>query len=414
MPDHNLPSGVLPSRAAAEAPASGGPEIARPRRWRWLLLLAVAAMLGLGGALALRDEITSASDRQAHAAAGLSVPAEPPPALTVTVAPAARRPMARVVVGDGSVVAWQELVIGAEAGGLRVAEVAVEEGDRVRQGQLLVRLEASVLAAQRDGAEASVQEAESALRIARQDLVRSVELSRTESAPRQALEQREAAARQAEARLAAARARRDEAAARLAQTRILAPTDGVVSRRTVLSGAVTSVGQEMVRLIRDGRVELDARVPELEFAAVRAGQRARVFHGDREIEAEVRAVAPTVAADTRLGVVHVALPPESGLRPGMFARAEILPEAAPVLAVPQEAVLFREGRPAVFVLSADDRVAFRQLATGRRRDGAVEVVEGLAPGERVVVSGAGFLSDGDRVRVAGALDPAGGRQAATR
>jgi multidrug efflux pump subunit AcrA (membrane-fusion protein) len=87
----------------------------------------------------------------------------------------------------------------------------------------------------------------------------------------------------------------------------------------------------------------------------------------------------------------------------MFARAEILPEAAPALTVPQEAILFREGRPAVFVLSeSGDRVSLRPLATGRRREGVVEVTEGLAPGERVVVSGAGFLTDGDRVRVAGA------------
>ena len=98
----------------------------------------------------------------------------------------------------------------------------------------------------------------------------------------------------------------------------------------------------------------------------------------------------------------------------MFARAEILPEATPALLVPQEAVLFREGRPAAFILSENDRVALRPLATGRRREGAVEVTGGLAPGERVVVAGAGFLSDGDRVRVAGASEPAGGRQAAAR
>ncbi|MBD0274101.1 MAG: efflux RND transporter periplasmic adaptor subunit [Acetobacteraceae bacterium] len=364
-----------------------------------LLAAVVAAVLGLGGATLLSI--------RGPAVFGRAPPppppaAEPPPALTVSIAAAAERPMPRVVVGDGSVVAWQELVIGAEAGGLRVVEVAVEEGDRVRRGQLLARLEDSVLKAQRDAAEASVQEAEAALRVARQDLVRSEELSRGQIAARQTLEQREAAARQAEARLGAARARRDEAAARLAQTRVLAPTDGTVSRRTALLGAVVPAGQEMVRLVRDDRLELDARVPELDLAAVAPGQRVRVAHGERAVEARVRAVAPTVAAETRLGVVHVALPPDSGLRPGMFARAEVQIEAATALTVPQEAVVFREGRPAVFVLAGDDRVALRPVAAGRRREGAVEVLEGLAAGERVVVAGAGFLSDGDRVRSAGA------------
>ena len=408
MPDHNLPSDALASRGTV-APPDGAVRARRARRW--LLPLAAAAALALGGVALFQHEVAAVFGHRAPAtAAAPTASADAPPALTVSVAPAVQRPMARVVVGDGSVVAWQELVIGAEVGGLRVIEVAVEEGDAVREGQLLVRLEDSVLVAQRDQARAAVEEAQAALRVAQQDLIRSVELSRSQTAARQTLEQREAAARQAEARLASARARRSEAEARFAQTRVLAPTDGVVSRRTVLLGAVTAAGQELVRLVRDNRLELDARVPELELAAVRAGQRARVVHGDRTIEAEVRAVAPTVSSETRLGVVHVALPPGSGLCPGMFARAEILPEAAPALTVPQEAILFREGRPAVFVLAGDgDRVALRLLTTGRRRDGMVEVTEGLAPGERVVVAGAGFLSDGDRVGVAGDREAAAAR-----
>ncbi len=226
-----------------------------------------------------------------------------------------------------------------------------------------------------------------------------MELARTSSATRQTVEQRAATTAQAEARLASAVARREEAAARLAQTRIVAPADGVVSRRSALLGSVTSAGQEMLRLVRDGRLELDARVPELELASLRPGQSVRVVHGDRVVMAELRAIAPTVSAETRLGIAHVALPHDAGLRPGMFARAEILPGDAPGLTVPQAAVLFREGRPAVFVLQGE-RVALRPVSTARRQDGVVEVTSGLAEGERVVVSGAGFLSDGDRVRVA--------------
>ncbi len=410
MPDHNLLSRVHPSPqrdTATALPAEpASPGVARPRgrgRRRLLLALLAVAALGAGGAALLSGRGTTILGRDAPppAAAPSVAASEPAPALTVSVAAAAERPMARVVIGDGSVVAWQELVVGTEAGGLRVVEVAVEEGDRVRQGQLLVRLEDSVLSAQRNAAEANVQEAEAALRVAQQDLVRSVELSRSDIAARQTLEQRQAAARQAEARLSAARARRDEAAARVAQTRIVAPADGTVSRRTVLLGAVAPAGQEIARLIRDDRLELDARVPELDLAAVAPGQRVRVVHGDRTVEARVRAVAPTVAAEARLGVVHVALPPDAGLRPGMFARAEIQTGAATALTVPQEAIVFREGRPAVFVVAGDDdRVALRPLSTGRRREGAVEVLDGLAAGERVVVAGAGFLSDGDRVRLA--------------
>ncbi|MBO1078501.1 efflux RND transporter periplasmic adaptor subunit [Roseomonas haemaphysalidis] len=340
--------------------------------------------------------------RTAPVSVPVTTSASPLPSLSVTVVPVQARPLARVVFGDGSVVPWQELVIGAETGGLRVSAVLVEEGDAVRAGQVLLQLDASVATAQRDGAAAGLQEAEAALAIARSDLGRATQLSTSGSASRQLVDQRQAAARQAEARLASARAALAEAEARLAQATIRAPFAGIVLRRNVLAGAVPGLGTELVRLLRDGRLELDARVPELELSAVAPGQAVRVTHGGREIAATVRAVAPNVTAESRLGVVHVALPPDSGLRPGMFARAEIHGDAAPALVVPQEAVVFRDGAAAAFVVE-DGQARLRRLDTGARQDGEVEVRAGLAAGEAVVRSGAGFLADGDRVRVVPAV-----------
>src|SRR5829696_7393436 len=122
MPDHNVAS------LSPAPPADPRPAVARSRRRGRRLLLAavVAAALGLGGAAFLSIRGPAVFGRApAPPAATVAVPgAEPPPALTVSAAAAAERPMARVVVGDGSVVAWQELVVGAEAGGLRVVEVA--------------------------------------------------------------------------------------------------------------------------------------------------------------------------------------------------------------------------------------------------------------------------------------------------
>jgi RND family efflux transporter MFP subunit len=223
-------------------------------------------------------------------------------------------------------------------------------------------------------------------------------LSSSGSASRQVVDQRQSAARQAEARLASARAALAEAEARLAQATLRAPFAGTVLRRTVLPGAVPGVGTELLRLLREGRLELDARVPELDLAAIAPGQSVRVTHGGREIAASVRAIAPGVTAESRLGTVHVALPPDAGLRPGMFARAEIRGTPADAMTVPQEAVVFRDGAAAAFVVQ-DGRARLRRLETGTRRDGMVEVRAGLAPGETVVRAGAGFLADGDRVRV---------------
>ncbi|MDN3564530.1 efflux RND transporter periplasmic adaptor subunit [Paeniroseomonas aquatica] len=386
MPDHGF--------TAQTALAPAATPVSR-RRVRWGGAVLLVLLLAAGAAAWLlwpaRPVLTAPSPG----------PQAAPPALTVALATVTAQSLARPVFGDGSVVAWQELVVGIETGGLRILEVPVEEGDGVRRGQLLARLDDALPAAQAAQAEAAVREAEAALAIAQSDLRRSTELARSESVARQILEQRQSAALQAEARLLAARARRDEAAARLGQTRILAPTDGTIARRSILPGAVTIPGQEALRLIRDSRLELDARVPELDLAALRPGQPVLVRHGSREIMAQVRALAPVVGSDTRLGIVHVALPADSGLRPGMFAQAEFRPEAQPGLIVPQEAVVFREGRPFAFVVPAgSDRAALRPLTTGLRRGGVVDVTRGLAEGERVVITGAGFLSDGDRVRLA--------------
>jgi HlyD family secretion protein len=370
------------------------------RGWAWLCL----GLLIAGGALAWRWQNPPPPTPPAMAAEPAALPV-----LTVAVAIAITRPAIAEVVGDGSVVAWQELVISAEVGGLRVVEVPVEEGQAVRAGDLLARLDASVIGAQAAQAEAAVAEAEAARDIARADLGRADQLARSQAGSVQLAEQRRSAALQTEARLASARARRDEVVARVAQTRILAPADGILARNVTRIGNVTAMGQEMFRILRDGRLELDARVPELDLAAVQPGQPAMVRHGGRSIAAEVRGIAPLVAADTRLGTVHLALPAGSGLRPGMFARAEIATGTRQVVVVPAAAVVFRDGAPQVFVLAegsargtarGTERVAMRRIAAGAREGGVVEVGQGIAAGERVVVAGAGFLSDGDLVRVA--------------
>lgn len=366
----------------------------KPRRRRWPLLLGAALVLA-GGAFAWQKR------------AG-TPPAPPPvvasaaaPALTVTVAPAISRGISATVVGDGSVIAWQELVISTEVGGLRITRAPIEEGDGVRAGQLLAALDGSLLATQLAQADAAIHESLAFIEFARTEQARAEELVRSNTGSRQVVEQRQSATRQAEARLVSARARRDEVVARLAQTQILAPTDGIISRVSVRIGAVTAVGQEMFRIIRDGRLELEARVPELELAELRPGQPVVVRHGSREITAELRIVAPVVAAETRLGIARVSLPEDSGLRPGMFARAEITGARREVVMVPASAVVFREGAPQAFVLAeGEPRVAMRRLVAGARQDGMVEILEGLQKGERVVTAGAGFLVDGDLVRIA--------------
>jgi RND family efflux transporter MFP subunit len=324
---------------------------------------------------------------------------ETKPALTVGVAGLTSRPMTRIVVGTGSVAAWQQLTIAAEIAGLRIVEIAADEGDAVSEGQVLARLDDSILQAQAAQFEASMAEAEANLANARSDFRRAEELQAGRNIAEQLWQQRQTAARTTEARLNMIRAQYQEVKARIEQTVIRAPTAGVVSKRTGLLGSVASVGAELFRLIRDGRVELQAQVPELDVAKIQPGQSARVIHGDAAVTGAVRLVSPVVDAASRLGMAYISVPSDSGLKPGMFASAEIAVGASDRLAVPQDALVFRDGRPAAFAVGADNRVSLRVLETGTRQNGWVEIKSGLDPSARIVVAGAGFLNDGDLVRV---------------
>ncbi|MGH7021516.1 MAG: efflux RND transporter periplasmic adaptor subunit, partial [Brevundimonas sp.] len=115
----------------------------------------------------------------------------------------------------------------------------------------------------------------------------------------------------------------------------------------------------------------------------------------------VRIVTPEVDAQTRLGLARITLSPGSGLKPGMFARASIMAGAQPTTVVPTGAVLYRENKAGVYVLNADNSAHFRPVTVLSRRDDQTSV-SGVEPGVRVVVQGAGFLSEGDKVTVAAA------------
>ncbi len=347
------------------------------------------------------------------------------PTQTITVSAVAQAPMGRSLVVNGSLAAWDELPIGAEAGGLAIVEVAVEEGDSVTKGQLLARLDDSVLKAELAQADASVAQADAGVLKAQamagtagSDVRRAKELSKNGYISGQIAEQRATTLTTAQAdvnyarqTLATAKAMRDERAAQLAQTEIRAPTDGVISKRTATLGNVVQVGAEMFRMIRDSRVELRAEVPEMDLAGLTAGQTATVTVGDagstRRFDGKIRLVGATVDPQTRIGIVYVALPVDPALKPGMFVHGEIQTGTSDkVVQIPEEALVFKDAKPAIFVVGDDNRAKIHMVETGTRRNGRVEILSGVSAGDRVAVAGAGYLKDGDLVRVEAPLPKA--------
>ena len=322
------------------------------------------------------------------------------PALSVTTVQSSVREIIHKVNVTGTVIPWQDLSIGTEISGLKIIDVPVDEGDYVKKGQLLAQIDQTVVSAQLQHAEAVVREAEANLKFAQTNNSRAKELVARGNISSQTADDRETKALSASARLLMAKADRDQKRARVAASRVVAPDDGYISKRAVLIGDVVAAGRELFRMVRDGRLELSAQVPETDIGLIEKGQQVKVLRDHRDpIIGTVRLVGPTVDPMTRLGTVYVSLPTDSGLRPGMFARADILTSSLVGVAVPESAIVWRNDKSNVFLVGRDNYVELRQLQTGGRQDDWVEVTSGLEEGDTVVNTGAGFLNNGDRVLI---------------
>lgn len=353
-----------------------------------ILLAAVAAWLAFRGSAPSAPAADKAAVR---------------PALTVSLTTPQAADWPRTLSANGNVAAWQEAIIGAEAQGLRLTEVRVQVGERVRRGQLLAQLSADTLSADLAATRAGVAEAEANQAEAAANAERARQLQASGAISAQQIQQYVTAEATAKARVASLRARLKADEVRLAQTRIVAPDDGVISARSATVGAVVQPGQELFRLIRKERLEWRAEVAAADLARIRSGQKVQVTPaGGSAVAGVVRMVAPTVDAATRNGLVYVDLPQPGAARAGMFARGEFAIGEREGLTLPQNAVVLRDGLHWVFQLGADNKVQQRKVSVGTRIGDRIEITGGLPAGARVAADGAGFLADGDTVRVVAA------------
>ena len=360
-----------------------------------LSALALATLLG-AAALAVR----AADDKKPAAAA-------PRPALSVNVVQPQSASLPLRIAANGNIAAWQEAIIGTEANGLRLAEVRVNVGDVVKRGQVLATFAPDMLQADVAQNRAVVAEAEAALAEATANARRARELQSSGALSDQQISQYETAERTAKARLDAQRAQANVQQLRLRQTEVLAPDNGVISARSATVGAVLPAGQELFRMIRQGRLEWRADVAAADLARLRPGMAASVTpSGGAPIAGKVRMVAPTVDPQTRNGIVYVDLAPSADARAGMFARGEFDVGTGQGLTLPQSAVQLRDGFSYVLRVGADSKVSEVKVTVGRRVGDRIEITGGLDASARVVAAGGGFLSDGDTVRVVDAAAPA--------
>ncbi len=326
--------------------------------------------------------------------------AQAKPALTVSTVQAQSSQLPIALVANGSVAAWQEASVGTEANGLRLAEVRVNVGDAVKAGQVLARFAPEAALADAAQARAALAEAQATAADALANAERARSIAATGALSAQQIAQYTTAELTAKARVESARAMLSVQEIRLQNTEVRAPDSGIISARSATVGAVLPAGTELFRMIRQGRLEWRAELPSDQLARIKPGMAVTVVVGAASVAGKVRIVAPTVDAQTRSGLVYVDLAPSAGaLKAGMYAKGEFALGGSGGVTVPTQAVVVRDGFAYVFKLSADQHVVQTKVQVGRRVEGRLEIASGLAAGDTVAANGAGFLSDGDLVKI---------------
>jgi len=347
------------------------------------------------------------------------------PALTVTAVSPLRASLPVKLAANGNIVAWQEASVGTEVAGLRLTEVHVNVGDRVAKGQVLATFASDTPRAEVAQSQASLAEAEAAAADAAGNAQRARSIQSTGALSASQINQYLTAEKTAQARVEAARALVQAQQVRLNQTHVVAPDSGIISARTATVGAVVGNGTELFRLIRQGRLEWRAEVTSSELGRITTGTTALVTAASgARLAGRVRTIGPTVDPQTRSALVYVDVAPLPGMagsaRAGMFARGEFDLGVTPALTVPQASVVVRDGFSYVYRINPDGRVSQVKVQTGRLAGDQLEILSGLPADAQLVATGAGFLNDGDLVRVvdaraaAGAAAPASAASAPAR
>jgi membrane fusion protein (multidrug efflux system) len=373
---------ILNSIAASVRLESGFMSLHRPL----IAVLCVTGIVGLG-LYAWRADGALPTPAPAVVPAAMGAAQQQP--VSVEVSAVVVRTLIDDVSAVGTLVSNQSVILHPEVAG-RVAAIHFRDGSAVRRGEILIELDAAVQAAELQQARAESTLAESNARRIEDLFARKFVSS--------------SARDEARARLEVARASVALAQARLERTRVRAPFDGIVGIRKVNVGDYVRDSDALINIEDIAALKLDFRLPELYLGRVGVGQELEVSSDvlpDETFPAEIAAIDPQLDADGRAVLLRARLDNTHGrLRPGVFARVRVLIERRDdVLLVPEAALVPAPGRTQFVFRVEDGRARRVEIKTGLRRAAEVEVVTGLAPGDRIVVAGQLKLRDGDPVTV---------------
>jgi RND family efflux transporter MFP subunit len=303
---------------------------------------------------------------------------------------------------SGSLQPRTEARVRAEIAG-PVEQTHAEEGQRVRAGALLARLDDTAVRDAYLSAKSAVRTAESALQNAQRNLERSSRLAKAGALPERDLETAQLNATNAEGALADAQARLASAGKQLAQTTVRAPITGVISEREVDAGDVVTVGAELFRIVDLGSLRLEASVAASEIDRLKPGMPVEfgVSGYDRRFTGRIERINPTVDPTTGQVRIYVTIPNErQSLVSGLFAEGRVATDTRKAIGVPADAVDERGTEPVLHVVKAG-RVKHLPVRLGVRDEATnlVEIASGVAAGDTVLLGSAQGVAEGATIRV---------------
>ncbi|MGD9501911.1 MAG: efflux RND transporter periplasmic adaptor subunit, partial [Methyloceanibacter sp.] len=325
------------------------------------------------------------------AAAAAAEDAEPA-AVPVEAAKVVAAPLSEQVTAVGTLLSDEAVTISSEIPG-RLKEIHFQEGQPVEKGAALFTLDDSVYRAQ-------LADAEAKLKLAEQTHKRTSQLFSNKYATAQSADE-------TASNLAVSTAAVELARVQLDKAHIAAPFAGIVGLRNVSVGEYISAGQALVNLEAIDPVKADFRVPEKFLPAIRVGQTIRIkvdAYPDENFEGKVYAIDPHLDVSGRSLLVRAVIPnADKRLRPGLFARVTVLLELKEAaLSVPEQAIVPQGDSQFVFKI-VDGKVKLTKVVIGTRREGRVEIVEGLSAGDQVVTAGQLKIRDGTPVSIVNAI-----------
>jgi membrane fusion protein (multidrug efflux system) len=353
-----------------------------------VLVVVALIAVGLGGYWLGQARLTGSAGGGAPSGAGPTAtapggPGAAPQAVTVEAVKVARASLPQTITAVGSLRSDESITVRPEVAG-RIASIGFAEGQRVKKGDLLVRLDPTVN-------EAEVKQARANMTLARSKYDRAVDLAMSKCISGQARDEAENNMKVADAALAVAEAK-------LAKTEIKAPFSGIIGLRQVSVGDYVKEGADLVNLEAIDPLKVDFRVPEIYLTQVRAGQPLEIALDaipGRTYAGRVLAINPLVDAAGRSIVIRAQVSnPDTSLRPGMFARVRLITaERQEALVVPEQALVPLGTDQFVFRV-VDGKAQRARVEIGQRGDGKVEIRQGVGADDTVVVAGQLKLRDG--------------------